>query len=250
MRLLCARSIVGILAIVLGGGAMAHATPIVTVGGSGDLASAQTAESSFLSGLPYFVTEDFESPAFSAGDREPSFNTTVGTFTAVTPGNTGIGAACEGQCLAGLAILNGATTPFEGRFAVGGSQWLDSNDYKKMTWVAGGDYYAVGFFITDPNDVGARLAIDSYDADMVMSHLDLGGTPLAGGLPNGQVYYVTIVDDSGISQLDFYSDAGHCANDGYGIDRFTAAPVPEPGTLLLLGAGLMGLAARRRSRRS
>jgi hypothetical protein len=233
------------LAATLIAAASLPAAPILGVFGDGTLATAQAAEAAYLAGLPSFVTEDFET-GFVPGDRSPSYATAVGTFTGVTPGNPDIGAACGTQCLDGLAILTDGTTPYEGRFAVEGASgtWLDSNDYKKMTWEADGSYDSVGFFITDLNDVGARVSITSFDGDN--NEIDLGSL-FATGLANGRIYYVTVEDTAGISRLDFFSDPGRTRNDGYGIDRFTAPQVPEPGTLLLLGAGLVALATRRRS---
>jgi hypothetical protein len=236
-------SIVVVVAALIGATSLT-AAPILNVYGTGTLGTAVAAEAAFLAGLTSFVTEDFET-GFVPGDRSPSYDTAVGTFTAVTPGNSDIGAACGTQCLDGLAILTDGTTPYGGRFAVEGDNgtWLDSNDYKKMTWEANDSYESVGFFLTDLNDVGARLSITSFDSES--TEVDLGSL-FATGLSNGRIYYVTIEDSAGISRLDFYSDPGRTRNDGYGIDRFTAAQVPEPGTLFLLGAGLVALATRRR----
>jgi hypothetical protein len=241
------------LTVILVGAASVPAAPILSVFGDGTRDAAVAAEALYLAGLTSFVTEDFEA-GFVAGDRSPFFATAVGTFTGVTPGNPDIGAACGTQCLDGLAILSRNTTPYGGRFAYedapgdpdADARWLDSNDYKKMTWEANDSYDSVGFFMTDPNDVGALVSITSFDADDIA--VDLGSL-FAPERPNGQIYYVTIEDAAGISRLDFYSDPGSERNDGYGIDRFTAARVPEPGTLVLLGAGLVAFATRKRSRR-
>jgi hypothetical protein len=229
--------LIGLFAIV-----QAEAVPIVTVLGDGSLAQAQAAESAYLSSLGGLsvVTEHFEGVAAGTYSGDPgSFVTSVGTFGPVTAGNNSTGQACGTKCDDGLAILDAATSPYSGRFAVEGTDgnWLDSNDYKAMSWTPSTFVTSVGFFITDINDANALFGIQSFQ-------------PFSLKLANGLIFYMTVTDPDGIVGLDFLSDTGSAANDGYGIDRFTTAGpgtrVPEPGSLILLGAGLAGLTAWRR----
>jgi hypothetical protein len=227
--------LIGLFAIV-----QAEAVPIVTVLGDGSLAQAQAAESAYLSSLGGLsvVTEHFEGVAAGTYSGDPgSFVTSVGTFGPVTAGNNSTGQACGTKCDDGLAILDAATSPYSGRFAVEGTDgnWLDSNDYKAMSWTPSTFVTSVGFFITDINDANALFGIQSFQ-------------PFSLKLANGLIFYMTVTDPDGIVGLDFLSDSA--TNDGYGIDRFTTAGpgtrVPEPGSLILLGAGLAGLTAWRR----
>jgi hypothetical protein len=238
--------LIGLFAIV-----QAEAVPIFTVHGDGSLAQAQAAESAYLSSLGGLsvVTEHFE--GFGAGtySGDPgSFVTSVGIFVPLTPGNNSSGQACGTTCNDGLAILDASTSPYDGRFAVEGTNghWLDSNDYKAMAWTPSTDVTSVGFYVTDINDVNALFRVQPFQ-------------PFSHGLNNGQIFYITVTDSAGIGGLQFLSDAGSSQNDGFGIDGFTIAGpgawvpeptiagpdawVPEPDSLFLLGAGVAGLAA-------
>jgi len=245
--------------VLLASAAASTEAATITVFGDGTRAGALAAEATYIAGLGGpSVVEDFESAVFVAGTRSLSFlSPIVGTFTAITPGNTGIGAGCEPQCNNGLAILSQATTPYEGRFAIedadltgsgdADKKWLDSNDYKQVQWtaLAGPRPTSLGFFLTDPSDVGATFMINATDG--------LGGVTASGallsGLQNGRFYYVVVEDAEGLASLDIFSDSGIQANDGYGIDGFrisTPTVVPEPTGLFILGSGLVGLALRLR----
>ena len=223
---------------------------------SGGTGSARHAEAAFLAGLTSYVTESFEAFILPGGARGPgsegglvraSFTTSIGTFSQQAPPPRLAAELCSPTCGDGLAVLSRRTSPFDGRFAIGpGRQWLDSNDASLLRVTFAEPYIAVGFFLTDPNDFG-HLTIDVFGGGAA-------SLALAPGFPSGFSTYVWVTEPAGIRTIDF-TVAGS-RNDGFGIDRLSVAaaatpePVPEPGTLLLLGAGLLVLGRRTRRRLS
>ena len=227
----------------------ANASVVYNVSGpaAGD---AEAAEQAFLAGLQDgYVTEDFE--GFGAGTQQMSFDTAVGTFTGVTEG---AGGSCDNMgfsCDAGLAVLDDATSPFTGRFAMpageNNNNWLDSMDYRESLFTLNPGYNSVGFFMTDPNDQGGIMDILLGDSTSYTVSID---DIFGGSQPNEGAFYLSFYSDQGIESLTFLSND---PNDGYGIDNVTvgnqSVSVPEPGTIALLGLGLMGMFLAHRGRR-
>ena len=206
--LLPAALVVAVAMVLAAGHRGANATTLA-VSAQG-LGAASAAEAAFLAGLSGATTDSFE--GFTPANPALSFVTSVGTFTQTVAGS---GGSC-GTCI-GLVILDAVTTPFKGRFAVGGSNWLDSNDSKEMTWVPTFSYPTrLGFYITDPNDSDGRMDITAVDGStMSTSFVNIFGTG-ANDLPSGAVFYLSVFDPDGIASLKFFSNE---AADGYGIDR-------------------------------
>lgn len=237
--------------------ASAEAVPTLTfTSPSADTTAAVAAEAAFLAPAflaPGSITETFEGytvyTAVTPTTYDP-LSTPVGSFDQISTG--AIGGACNvvNGCV-GLAILNSAASPFSGRFAAppgaGNSKWLDSNDSPEMKFTLTPGFRAVGFYLTDPNDAGGRMRITGTDGTTASFTFDnIFGNSLRDG-DSGYVSYLTIVDPVGIKDITFLSGA---PGDGYGIDTVTVGnPVPEPGTLLLVGGGVGALALRGRRKR-
>lgn len=216
---------------------------------------AATAQSNYVGSLTDgAVTEDFNDLAGTRVDGDGpheswegssnSYDTDVGTYTLTSPGQPDSGNENIDQ----LMIESNATGEFGRSVLADDDLWLDSNDATEVVWDLGGaltgsgPFDSFGFQLADAADVSADLTLNFADGE------EMGSTTIPFERSNGNLRYVTLHSDRNIvgGQLTFNNST---VNDGWGIDNVTVGKVPEPGSLLLMGLGLLGLgAARRRTR--
>lgn len=200
------------------------------------------------------ITEDFndlagtrvtgDGPHESWEGSSNSYNTDVGTFTLTDPGQPASG----NENINELMIESNATGEFGRSVLADDDLWMDSNDAEEVVWDLGGSlsgagpFDSFGFQLADAADVSADLTLNFADGEGMAS------TTIPFELSNGNLRYVTLKSDRNIvgGQLTFNNST---LDDGWGIDNVTVGKLPEPGALLLMGLGLLGLgAARRRTR--
>jgi PEP-CTERM motif len=113
--------------------------------------------------------------------------------------------------------------------------------------------YALGFDFVEPNV--DNVALDGcneicHDSTFMVTLL-LGGVAIPGATfdynaPDATAAFVGVWTDFAFDGAQIIDSTATIDNEFWGEFYTGTEPVPEPGTLMLLGGGLLGLAARRR----
>lgn len=174
-----------------------------------------------------------------------SFTTNVGTFVLSTAGLGSSSLTNPTNANNDKLLIESKATGESGREVLSNYRndlWLDSNDARLVTWTLGapltGNFNSFGFYLADVNDTGGILKLNFANGGSAI-------VTLPAHQANGNLGYVTVRSSLNIvgGVFKFVNNSG---TDGWGIDDVVVGNVPEPGALMLMGLGLLGLGAARR----
>jgi hypothetical protein len=174
------------------------------------------------------------------------------TFEAISPKDTSLASfASAGITYAPVTGNVFVSSPGYANYGIPGattSSILTSNGNEYFTVTPGFTVRSLGFDIYTISEPGNPNSVAGAD-DVVVSVLTAGGTTVLNlPAPMGNFGFLGVISDDPILSLTWQADLGGVRNTGIDNLRVAEAPIPEPGTLLLIGSGLVGLAARRRRR--
>ena len=206
-----------------------------TAGANADLNTWLTND--FVHGSTADTITTFEN---DADGHYTSLSTGIGTFSAM-PG--GLGSTGAGTGKNQFSVLDSADSPFNGRYNTtpGGKNWLDSNDITQLQLTT--TYDSIYFFITDVNDCGGDLSIQTADGS---------SASFSKNNANGNIFFVGITGPDAIGYVRWLESD---RSDGYGLDDFGIVnipldppldppqTVPEPASWIVAACALLIVAA-------
>ncbi len=183
----------------------------------------------------------------------------VGSFTSYASGSTGITGWTVVGASGGVAVVSGTFTQSDITFpAEDGVQWLDLTGVstnavegveQTVTTVANTPY-TLSFWVGNVYDPGGAFGTTST-VDVMLGGIDgtsLGAFTNSSTTTGTQVWeqFTTSFTASGSSTTLDFLNADPSSDNTNGLDNIVMNPVPEPGTLSLMGIGLLGLLRRRK----